>query len=291
MRAEQTAGRRARRGWLALDRLTRLWVRATGEHVDLAADRWLDGPSGALDRVGDDWLPAEARRAAGTLADGGGLLPDMGALSASGFDPGALAPDVRRFYEHTGGWRLEVWSQWCPAAWPFGWLITALFSRRLAQLSLPLRPLDTALGMDSRVVTVTLPDGSHAGTAWLRTLRSTGQTVYSGWYGTATPPRAPGPCVRVVFPLPQGRLVVLLQPAVGRGGSLRLLSAAGPSGGPGAYLVVDDPGRRGGRARRVPLHEEFLVYVDGEGVLRTDHALSLWRIPVVRLHYRLAPPS
>jgi hypothetical protein len=37
----------------------------------------------------------------------------------------------------------------------------------------------------------------------------------------------------------------------------------------------------------VPLFEAFVVFVDDEGVLRTDHALTLWRIPVLRLHYRM----
>lgn len=47
--------------------------------------------------------------------------------------------------------------------------------------------------------------------------------------------------------------------------------------------------RFGGRhfAARVPLHESFHLYLDGEGVLRTDHVLRLWRRTVVRLHYKL----
>lgn len=38
---------------------------------------------------------------------------------------------------------------------------------------------------------------------------------------------------------------------------------------------------------RVPLHETFHVYVDDEGVLRTDHVLDLWGARVLQLHYRL----
>jgi hypothetical protein len=34
------------------------------------------------------------------------------------------------------------------------------------------------------------------------------------------------------------------------------------------------------------VHEQFRVFVDGEGVLRTDHRIDLWRLPVFRLHYR-----
>jgi hypothetical protein len=40
-------------------------------------------------------------------------------------------------------------------------------------------------------------------------------------------------------------------------------------------------------ARRVPVHETFDLYVDGEQVLRTDHVLRMWNMPAVRLHYKL----
>lgn len=55
-----------------------------------------------------------------------------------------LQSPIVDFYEHTSAWRLEAWSQWCPVAWPFGWLLSAVFAQRLQQLSLPLRPIDVA---------------------------------------------------------------------------------------------------------------------------------------------------
>ena len=112
------------------------------------------------------------------------------------------------FYERTSEWRLEAWSQWCPAAWPFGWILSAMFAQRLQQLSLPLHRLDVAQGMDSRVLAVKAPDGSQVGAAWLRRLRSTGQNVYSGWYGIAQLPNTDRPSIRVMFPLPNGSVAV-----------------------------------------------------------------------------------
>src|SRR6266511_142787 len=56
----------------------------------------------------------------------------------------------------------DVWSQWCPVAMPGGWLISALFARRLQQLALPLWPLDAAQGMDSRVVSFRDASGAQA---------------------------------------------------------------------------------------------------------------------------------
>jgi len=131
-----------------------------------------------------------------------------------------------------------VWSQWCPAAWPFGWALAGVFARRLQQLGLPLRPLDVAQGIDSRVLAVVDHDGVQLGAAWLRSLRANGQTVYSGWYGTTQLPLARGPSIRVMFPLPNGSLAVFLRPTVEDDGALRLTSRLAAFGDDGAYLIV-----------------------------------------------------
>jgi hypothetical protein len=82
-------------------------------------------------------------------------------------------------------------------------------------------------------------------------------------------------------------VTVFLRPEVRSDGALVLRSPIGVFGGDGAYLVVVRPDRRSGWARRVPLAEEFVVWVDGDGGLRTDHSLDPWGLPIVRLHYRL----
>lgn len=274
------------RGFL-IDRGTQAWVRATGRRVSFDEYPWLIGPIGSPRLISDEWLEREAKRLGGTLSEGGGLLGQMGDLAGESFDPSLVARPVVDFYQHTSAWRLEVWSQWCPAAWPFGWLLSAVFARRLQQLSLPLRPLDVAQGMDSRVVVVRDADNTQLGAAWLRTLRSTGQTVYSGWYSTARLPKTQRPSVRVVFPLPNGSVMVFLRPEVGPDGTLILSSPLGSFGDDGAYLVVARPDGCSGWVRRVPLAERFVVWVDPEGLLRTDHALNLWQVPVIKLHYRL----
>ena len=270
-----------------VDRATQLWVRATGRRVALADHPWLAGPVGDPSVIGDEWVAREALRLGGVVADGGGLLPSMSALDGPGFRSADLAAPIRDFYEHTDAWRLEVWSQWCPAAWPFGWLLSWLFSRRLQQLALPLRPLDAAHGIDSQVVSARDPSGRALGAAWLRRLRATGAFIYSGWYGSCTLPGAHRPSVRVTFPLPNGSVTVFLCPEVSADGSLRLVSTAGEFGQDGCYLLLSAPDSQSAWVRRVPIVENFRVYVDAEGILRTDHDLRLGRIPVIRFHYRL----
>ena len=59
----------------------------------------------------------------------------------------------------------------------------------------------------------------------------------------------------------------------------------------GPVAALDGPGFDSAQLRPEvrSFHEEFHVYVDDEGVLRTDHVLRLWSATAVRLHYRLEP--
>jgi len=273
-----------------LDRGTQRWVIATGRPVDFGGtERWLDGPVGDPDGVGEDWIEQHAAATGARLEEDGpqGLLPVFAALSGPGLDVDAVSANIVDFYEHTSAWSVDAWSRWARWAEPGGRLINALFAHRLRQLSLPVDPLDVAYGMQSRVVGVVGPDDTHLGTAWQRTMRSTGRTTFGGFYGTVTRPGAARPSVRVVFPLPNGSLTVLLRPDVTADGRLVLSSPAGEFGKDGAYLVVRPGGRSQGWARRIPLPERFVWFTDPDGVLRCEHHLAFGRWEVLRLHYRV----
>ena len=278
-----------------LDRLTRLYWRTTGRPVDLQAEHaWLDAPMHSGPRIGDGWLAEAARAWGGTAVEGdsgAGLLADMAALDGPTFRAADLRPEIRDFYEHTSRWRMEVWTQWAAPFQPGGELVSRLFGRRVQQLALPTRPLDVAYGIDSRVVSIRDGEGAQRAAGWIRTLRSTGEYVYSGCYSTRTLPGNEQPSVHVTFPLENGNVQVFLQPAVLPDGSLELSSPPGAFAREGAYVVVRDA--RDARARthaaRAPIHETFRVFVDGDGVLRTDHELRMWRARAVRLHSKLEP--
>ena len=262
-----------------------------GRRVDLAGKHaWLDAPVAAGSVVRDGWLGDAAAKLQGVVHDGvsgAGLIADLSSLDGPGFSAQRLAPQIRDFYEHTSNWRMEVWSGWAPLFWPAGEVISRLFGKRVEQLALPTRPLDVARGMDSRVSIITDGDGRQRAAGWFRTLRSTGEYVYSGCYSHRTLPGADRPSVHVAFPLEHGNVQVFLRPIIEADGSLRLRSAGEAFGGDGAYVVVNDGGAT--YAARVAIREEFHVFVDEEGVLRTDHQLSLWSATVTRLHYKLDP--
>ncbi|MCQ4120929.1 hypothetical protein [Rhodococcus tibetensis] len=227
-------------------------------------------------------VPVEAE-----AANSCGLLPDISCLTGPNFDANLLHPLVREFYEHTSRWRMDVWTQWSPAFAAPGAAIEALYGRRIQQLALPVNALAVAHGVDSQITTVLDSHGNHAGAAWLRTLRKSGDYMYSGYYRATTLPGHAQPSVHGTFPLEQGNVQVFLRPHNSAAGSLLLISPIGPFGDNGAYVTVMDKGRD--HAARVPIHEEFHVYVDDENTLRTDHVLRLWRRTAVRLHYRLTP--
>lgn len=271
-----------------LDVGSRRFWQLTGRRVDLdGAEWWLDAPVSRSPRVGTEWLEAEAARHGGALAaddSRAGLLPSMSVLDGPGFDAARLHPEVRDFYEHTASWRMEMWTGWSPWFWPAGEMVSRLWGRRVEQLALPMRPLDVARGMDSRVTPIRDRHDAQVVAAWTRTLRGNGRPVFSGAYAARTLPGAHRPSVHVAFPLESGNVQVFLRPSVIDDGALLLESPSGRFGEDGAYVVVRDARAH---AARVPLHETFRMYVDGHGVLRTDHELRLWGATAVRLHYKL----
>lgn len=276
----------------ALDLASRTLWRVTGRRVDLrGAERWLDAPVSAASRIGSDWIAAEAARHGGThgTADPeAGLLPDLAVLDGPGFTAADLHPVVRDFYEHTSAWRMDVWSSWSPAFWIGGEAISRLWARRVEQLALPMRPLDAARGIDGVVTPVRDRDGKHVASAWTRTLRGSGRTVFSGAYSARSLPGADRPSIHVAFPLESGNLQVFLRPKVSEVGGLLLESGAGRFGQDGAYVLVNAETNRPERthAARVPLHETFHTYVDDDGVLRTDHELRVFNASALKLHYK-----
>ena len=272
-----------------LDRATRLFWRLRGRPVDLGGEHeWLSAPMHHGSAVADGWLEHAAEGLGASVArnvPGAGLVSDMAKLAGSTFRAADLHPSIRDFYEHTSEWQMEAWIQWNPLFQPGGELISRLWGRRVQQLALPTRALDVAYGMDSRVELILDVKGEPIAAGWIRTLRATGEYVYSGCYSSRLLPGETQPSVHVAFPLEDGNVQVFLRPRALPGGNLELSSPVGPFGGNGAYVVVDE---RGTHAARAPIHETFKVYVDREGELRTDHHLRLWSASVVRMHYKLS---
>ncbi len=103
------------------------------------------------------------RELAGVL--GGGYVadaPDVGIVAAldelagPDFDPAAVDPLVREFYEHTTRFALDIVPQWRLWVRPGYLLYRTLVARPLGQANVPMNQRETLRGVRSRIDTITL---------------------------------------------------------------------------------------------------------------------------------------
>jgi hypothetical protein len=210
-----------KRGHLS-DWLTQQWVRTTGQCINLAEFPWLGGPTGPTHGIGPSFFDEYAvRTGLEIVADNGprGLVPNLSAVIGDR----QIHPDVAAFYERTSEYQMDCWSEWSSIFRPFGRLLAVIFSRRLEQLNVPLTGLDTHRGISSRVIALRTPQGDQQ-TAWVRQLLASNRTLYAGSYSVCRVPSYTGPCIKVCFPLPNGRAMVIMRPEVHPDGSLTVIS-------------------------------------------------------------------
>jgi hypothetical protein len=266
-----------------------LLIHVFGRVVRESSAPWLSGPVGS-DYIGDKPYEEAAARENLELvrrASAGGLIPDFRVLDGAGFCVDRVRPEVRDFYEHTATYRMEMWSG---TSFPGNiglWLLVTTISRKVNQLNFPLSALDSAKGMDSEIVLLKQPDGAVRYAGWYRRLVDTGRTIYTGFYMTTRVPHCANPCVKVVFPMPNGNATVILRPSLDQDGHFRLASKGQRFGDAGFYRVQRIDADRMRVWRVTTLHEEFRVYVDDDGVLRCDHAVRFLGLPILQLHYRI----
>lgn len=267
-----------------------IWVRLTGRSIRKADAPWLSCPLGERGRIGTAIYEriAEHEKLEIRSDPNAGLILDFNSLRGPGFDPDAVRPEVRHFYERTAEYHLEVWSEVHLVGRFFLWLLVEFISRRMDQLNFPISSLEVSKGMSSEVVQlVEAGNEGVAYTGWLRRLKSSGRVIYAGLYSITRVPGETDPCVKVTFPC-QGSANVYLRPVAHADGSFGLDSSGGAFGRSGFYRLIS-AGPDQWRVRYVKtLHELFRVYVDEEGVLRTDHTISFLGLKILRLHYKMS---
>jgi hypothetical protein len=274
-----------------VDRFTQRWVQFTGRKVDLGVEEWLQGPVGEPDGIGKDYFHKLAENQGLTIsnASGSGLLSNFRLLQGPSFDPDRVMRDIVNFYERTSDYDIDAWSEWCGVFRPFGILLAHIFSRRLQQLNIPLRSLDTSRGLTSEILQLIDPrSGEIRLTAWLRQLKGSGNVLYAGAYSMCRLPRYKGTCVKVVFPLPNGNAIVIMRPQAHPDGSFSVVSSGVGFGDSGFYFTVHSS--KGVQARYVrSMRETIRVYAAGDNAVRADHILHWCGMTFLRLHYHLRP--
>src|SRR5215468_12596846 len=277
-------------GW-SLETFIELLVRSTGRRVRRADAPWLDCPLGDSVLIGTGIYDRIAREENLELreAPDAGLIADFAALRGPTFDPEAVHPRVRHFYEHAARYRLEAWSDVALVGKFFLWLLVEFISQRMDQLNFPISPLEMAGGMTSQIIQLTAPaTGQVVYTGWLRKLKSSGLVMFAGIYSLARIPEEQNPCVKVTFP-DRGSANVYLRPINHPDGSFGLHSTGSKFGKSGFYRLVASGAEHLLVRNFTTLHEIFHVYPDQEGVLRTDHTISFLGMTIVRLHYKVTP--
>jgi hypothetical protein len=280
----------AKRGYLT-DWVTQRWVQLTGQRVSLSSEPWLAGPIASTTGITSEYFAslASAENLRLHHSDNAtGIVSDFDSLRGASFEPSAVEPSVVHFYEQTSAYELDAWAEWCGVFRPFGWLLAVLFSRRLQQLNVPLSSLDTSKGLSSEVLQFSDPaTGAPRYTAWFRRLHGTGDVLYAGFYSICSLPDRPDPCVKVVFPLPNGNAIVIMRTESRADGSFVVTSAGKRFGEPGFYFTLRaDSGTVWARYVRA-LRESIHVFPAEKGSVRADHVLTYFGATFLRLHYRM----
>lgn len=183
-------------------------------------------------------------------SDPAGEMDDFDAYARAGFDPGAVHPEVRRFYERTGEYELRYRTRW-HRGFRLGARVAARVTSRVEQLNLPGPGAMRWRRLRSRFVDVD-PDADprREARAWVRTDPETGAAVFVAVY--ATHERDGETFNNIAVPLPGGNLSTVLR-MTGRPDGGVELTASGP-GDPGLYLVTPV----GGFA--LPMRQRFRVW-------------------------------
>lgn len=271
------------------DKITQYWVKTTGRKINTESDKWLMGPTGDEDIIGNQFIQNlvkdENLKYSSNIANVG-LLENISDLDFTQDELDILNKQVIDFYVNTSNYDFEIWSEWKSFFKPFGKALSIIFSKRLQQLNLPLNALDSSKGIKSEIIKLS-KDNITKWTIWYRKLKSSNDVIYAGIYTTAFVPKYNKSLLKVIFPLPNGNASVVMTKEVLQDGSLLLSSDGKTFGDNGFYFTLTDhKGNHWAKFVR-SMHEWIKVYVDEESVLRADHILKFYGIPFLKLHYKM----
>jgi hypothetical protein len=238
--------------------------------------------------VGTDYVAALAEVLGGDYVRDAvdvGIVASLDGLAGPDFDPAAVDPQVREFYEHTTRFTFDIVPEWRQWVRPGYLLYRTLVARPLGQANVPMNQREALRGVHSRIDTIDVDgDGTPEVRGWIRSFAHTDAPIYVGIYRTY---RHDGRgYVSVGFPLPHANFTATLAPRAREGGGLRLTSRTDLQH-PGHYLTYVDSASRELTALAVHgFAEELDVYV-AHGELRAEHAFWVFGIPFLVLHYRI----
>jgi hypothetical protein len=268
------------------DWITQQWNILFGRQIDPATVPWLVGPFGTLNGIADLFvgqLAADEGLVIKRNNSAHGLIPSFSELNLTDEALALLSPDIIDFYEKTGSYQLGFSVKWNPLFRTFGALVNLLFSNRINQLNIPTRNV-SAEQITSEIITLSDPgSGTVKYTVWYRTIKSTGQVLYSGIYTTCTLPSGTT-CIKAIFPLPKGNATIIMSPSVGPNGEFCLDASGQKFGDPGFYFLLNDS-KGDFWSQYLPSFRDRLTVSSHEGTIRAKQILTLWNLPVLQFNY------
>lgn len=271
------------------DWLTQQWVIFRGRKIDPNQVSWLMGPFGNLDAIGEDFIKKFAEKESliierGTRARG--LIPSMDNLNLSEIEFSNLSQNIVDFYENTINYDLNFSVKWNPFFKVFGMLLNRLFSNRINQLNIPTKHIKDSESLKSEIISLIEPHSDQVRyTFWSRSVRSSGQIIYSGAYGVSILPSGKT-CIKAVFPLPNGNATVLMTPAVGTNGELILDSSGERFGDAGFYFLLKDS-KGVYWAQFIRSFRDRLIVTAEQDHISAKQTLTLWHRKVLTFNYKI----
>jgi hypothetical protein len=221
-----------------------------------------------------------------------GIIASIDELAGPDFDPAAVDPRVRDFYEHTTRYTLDIVPRWRAWVRPGYLLYRTAVARPLGQANVPMNQRDAQRGVRSRIDTIAPEAGGTISVrGWIRSFADTDEPIYVGVYTTYR--HGGRGYVSVGFPLPQASFTATLAPRSRPGGGLVLTSDGGDDEHPGHYLSYVDASGAESALTAVAVHgfqERLDVYVEA-GELRAEHAFSVFGLPFLVLDYTIRPKA
>ena len=194
------------------DKITQYWVKATGRKINPQTHKWLIGPLGNEDVIGNKFIQNlvndEDLKYSSNIPNVG-LLESISDLDFTQDELDVLNKQVVDFYVNTSNYDFEIWSEWKSFFKPFGKALSLIFSKRLQQLNLPLNSLDSSKGIKSEIIKLSKEDKTKW-TIWYRKLKISNDVIYAGIYTTAFVPKYNKSLLKVIFPLPNGNASVVI---------------------------------------------------------------------------------
>ena len=271
------------------DRLTQQWVILTGREINPNDSSWLMGPFGNLNGIGENFIYQLAEKENLLIkrdSKSNGLLSSINQLNLSDTELSSLSAKVIDFYETTANYSLDLNVQWNPFFKMFGFLLNKLFSNRIDQLNIPINNIKNSELLKSEIITLSDSETNEIKyTIWLRTLKTSGQVIYSGIYSTCNLPSGKT-CVKAVFPLPKGNATVIMDPKIEVNGSLILDSSGEKFGDPGFYFLLNDSKGKYWSKFIKSFRDKLIIGEENEHLV-AEQKLTLWNQKIVKFHYKI----